>query len=150
MLRYVILAVMCSVGIKDCDVQTNSSAQTLKLRNITEYLLQNPSVKLLEQTERNLGAEMRYIMGARISGKWECIIKRVSEFNRLLACFARRSSGFFCRWRSNISRCKRSNGDIRLPTKWHCRWCHCNICRNPCPTGIFFHWKIVNQSLLIT
>lgn len=83
MLRYVLLAVMCSVGIKDCDDQTGIVVQMLNLRNSTEYLLQNPNVKLLEleQTERNLGVQKRYTMGARVSGKWECIKIKESVYS---------------------------------------------------------------------
>lgn len=71
MLQHLVLVVMCSIGIKNCEVPRDAVVQTLTTQNMTEYLLHNPGVELLQPLERTLLSNMRYTIGSRVDGKWE-------------------------------------------------------------------------------
>lgn len=65
MLRPLLLAVMCSIGFKDCKDPRDTVVQTLNVQNITENLLQNPDGK---QQMETLGTQLWYTFGARDDG----------------------------------------------------------------------------------
>lgn len=68
MLSYVLLAVLCSIGITRCELQPNIDVVTIQ--NVTEYLLQNRDAKLLQKMEINdvERSQIRYTIGRRVNG----------------------------------------------------------------------------------
>lgn len=69
MLCYVLLAVLCSVGAINCELEAGIEVVTVP--NISEYLLQNQNVKLLQTLQKSDAArsQIRYALGRRVTGK---------------------------------------------------------------------------------
>lgn len=69
MLRYVLVAALLSVGIANCEIQFD--IDVLSVQNFTEYLMENPDVKLLQPMEKSdlARSQIRYTLGSRVNGK---------------------------------------------------------------------------------
>lgn len=70
MLRYVLVAALLSVGVANCEIQFDFDV--IAVQNFTEYLMQNPDVKLLQPLEKSdvARSQIRYTLGRRVNGKW--------------------------------------------------------------------------------
>lgn len=72
MSRFVLLAVFCFVGVIQCEIEElQADIGVLTVRNVTEYLLRNQDVKLLQTMEKNdeVRSQIRYTIGRRVNGE---------------------------------------------------------------------------------
>lgn len=69
MLRYVLLAVLCTVGAINCELQADINVFTVQ--NVTDYLLQNENVVAFQSMEKSdsVRSQIRYTIGGRVTGK---------------------------------------------------------------------------------
>lgn len=69
MLSYVLLAVLCSVGAINGELE--SGIYVITVPNITEYMMQNPNAKLLQTMQKSdaVRSQIRYTIGGRVNGK---------------------------------------------------------------------------------
>lgn len=72
MSRYVLLAVLCCVGVIQCELrELQANIEVLTVQNVTEYLSRNQGVKLLQTMEKNdeVRSQIRYTIGRRVNGE---------------------------------------------------------------------------------
>lgn len=68
---YVLLAVLCSIGAINCELE--AGIELITVPNITEYLMQNQNEKLLQTLQKSdaVRSQIRYTLGRRVSGEWK-------------------------------------------------------------------------------
>lgn len=69
MLRYVLLAVLCSIGVTHCTL--HADIDLINVQNGTEYLVLSLDAQFLQTIEKSdaAGYQLRYTLGNRRSGK---------------------------------------------------------------------------------